>query len=599
MKRVRSGGTKRCAFPVKTAVGCVVIAVTYLPVSHGFEMDFTGRATVALRDIDTEEGSDSQQQVVTGNLTGLGYLWRPWFARASLRLDLSQIENEQESDVLGASKSRDDILSGEGRVNLFHRSRFPTDLFAEVTDSRVETSDPLTVGDINTLRRERYGVTQQYRPPTGGARYAFQYVHDDVVENDGDNEESDEWWVTGGHSVADNSVDYQLRQRDADIFAGGERRDETQQTFNLRHGYHPRGGFSLENAFDRSLDEEVRDGVLTSDLNTSLTSHLSWRPAGSRFSARANLNLLRRENENAVSDSTADTALLSLGFNYDIADSFRVSGDAGASRSRNEGRETDRHFETLALAYDPESIALGSWQYFWGVSTSIGNSGQRDEEDVQSVSAGLRHGVSRLITGASGSVLSVGLSQSISRREDTEGERSQSLTHLATISGTRNREGSIGRLQLSVSDSRTSGLETSDGDVPEDFTDAVQTVSLLGSVNHRTGRHSNWSADVTLGETRVKSDDQEDQFSFGLLSGGYTNNRWLGVRLLRFQSRLEYSVRQSIPDDEGKSDESRAVWDNRINYTIGLLELGARLTITDVDDDLTRTLVVSASRYFF
>lgn len=599
MSRMRSGQNHRTAHRARCALKLAFIVATYHPVANGFEMNYTGRATVTLRDIEGGGGSHSQQQVYTGNITGFGYLWRPWFARTGLKLDLSHVISEQENGADSERTTEDNILSGEGRINFFPSSRFPTTLFADAADSRVETDSLLSVAEITTLRRERYGITQQYRPRSGKSRYGFQYLHSRVDENDGDNEESDEMRVDGTHSFSNNTVNYRLLRRDADIVDVPDQRKETSQSFNLSHIYQPARSFSIENTFDRTRELEQEVGQVTRDNFASLNSFMTWRPTGSKFTGRANLNLLRRESETNAIESLNDTAILSVGFNYEFTDALRMGGDMGRSRTTSNGLDTDRHFENVSLAYSPAPIPLGNWQYFWGTSVGIGNNGGNDTEDVQTANAGLRHGLSRLITNPEGPAVSVNLNQSYTRQQNTRETRINSLTHIATIAATWSEVGNVNRLQLTVSDSRTAGEEADEDDNLVEVDDTVQTLSLVASMNRATSRYASWTADASLGSTRVENESTVDRFTYGLISAGYNNNRWLDKQLLRFQSRIEYSVRESIPDDEDKTDETRLVWDNRVNYTIGLLDLSARLTFSGIDDDRTRTLVLSASRYFY
>lgn len=597
MSRERSGNLVGRAYLELLWDSLFFLLLGFQATAHGFEMDFSGRVTVSLRDIDTESGSDSQQRVSTGSLTGFGYLWRPWFARTSVKLDISHIESEQESAVMGSSRTGDDILSGEGRINLFPSSRFPTEMFADVSDSRVETSNLISVEEIDTLRRERYGVNQQYRPASGGSRYAFQYLHSETEKNDGDEEESDDFWVTGDHRFSNNTVTYRLQRRNGDILAEGKRSQEEQQTVNLRHSYFTQEGLNLESALNQSVEEELESGILSRDRQTTLSSFLTWRPKDSKFTARANVNLLRREDLVANASGLTDSALASAGFSYDFSSALRVSADAGVSHSQSENSESDRHFENLTSSYSPVAIPLGNWRYFWGANIGLGNSGETDKRDVLTASAGIRHGLNRVFSDTQGSSVSVGVNQSYTRQQDSNHSWAYTLTHLGTLSAAWNRKGSLGRVQLSVSDSRTQGVEEEDTG-QQASEDHVQTLSLLASLSRATSRYTTWNIDTSVGATRVAREASDDRFAFGLLSGGYLNNRWFDVMRLRFQSRLEYSVRESIPDEEEKTDETRVVWDNRVNYTVGLLDLSARLTVTGIDGELTRSMVLSATRYF-
>ncbi|GAB4348768.1 MAG: hypothetical protein Kow006_09810 [Gammaproteobacteria bacterium] len=580
-----------------SAAGSVALMLVF-SVAKSSEMDFGGSLALSLRGVESDEGGSSLQRSLTGTLSGVGYLWRPWFARSGMQLSLSKIVTEQDS-LGGEREQSNDLLTGEANLRLFPLSRFPTSLFAQVSDFRVDTSgDLLTAEDVNILQRKGWGIVQQYRPRIGTSHYAFDYRHDETTENDGDWKENDELSINGSHSVTSNSFRYRLRRRDTLSQTQVQVTDESLQNFYFRHNYAADSPLSVENVFDRTKEEEIVDGSMSREDRRSLNSFFNWRPAESPLTLRGNFSVTRRDTQTSGSELQSETALASLGMNYQVSSAFNVSGDIGGSESRDDGSRTRRHFENLAFSYSPESVEAAPWRYSWGAGLGIGNSGESGAENIQSVNGAFRHGLSQLITLDGQRVVSLGLNQGIVQNRDSLHSRTETLTHTVTVAASSSDDDSTGRLQMTASDSRSRGKTVDRDRNVERLDDVVKTLTVNASFSRIASRTSRWTASVGFGITKIDGIDLDDEFRNGSATAGYTNNRWLQVPRLRFESRAEYSVRDSLGEEGESSDESRTVWDNRVDYNIGLLVLRGRLSLTSIDGRTTRSFSLSAIRHF-
>lgn len=576
----------------------VAALMLMMTAARSSEMDFSGRLSLSLRGVENDDGGGSLQRILTGSLTGYGYLWRPWFARAGLQLDLSRVVTEQDN-ITGKQEKSDDLLSGGGTLNLFPLSRFPTNLFANVSDYRVETgNDLLTTEDINVLKRESYGILQQYRPQVGASHYALQYRHDKTTENDGDWQESDEFQVNGSHSITNHSFRYKLRRSDSESRSLVESREETFQNFYFRHNYVADSPLSIENTVDRSKDIDIVNGGLARLDQSSFNSFMNWRPSDSPFSLRGNFSVVRRDNVTQGVELENETAFASIGMVYQASDALNVSADIGRSRTKEQSATVDRHFENVAISFSPESISVDPWRYTWGVGLGLGNSGESGSEDVQSASGAFRHGLSRLVATDSNRSLSIGMNQSLIQNRDSLDSKTETLTHSATFASVSTGNNSTSRIQMTVSDSRSRGENIDRDRAVDPLDEVVKTLSFTANLNRATNRYSRWTTDASLGVTKIERIDLNDEFRYGAASTTYINNYWFQVPRLRFQSGVEYSLRKSLKEEGEPSDETRFVWDNRVDYSIGLLVLRGRFSVTSIDGRNTRTYLLSATRHF-
>jgi hypothetical protein len=580
---------------------CLALVAATAGHATASELFFGGQVSLSHRTTESDMGGDSQQQAVSGTLNGVGYLWRPWFATVGLRLQLSLVDTEADQPGLTATRSTDEqVVSGETRLNLFPRSHFPFTALADVYDARVETDQVgVPLQDIDTLRRERVGFNQQYRAPGGDASYAVDYLHSRQVDRDASRERTDDVRINASHQFDRQSLQYGLSVRGAERQELGLRRTSGLDTLNLRHSYRPAVGFTIENVVDLIRDDEQLEGVDTrDDLYSAFDTSMTWRAARSNWSVRTRLGMQKLESDIGATGLVHETLSASGIVSYDFSRALRFSGDVGVNRTRAEASpQSYHHFQNLTLAYAPAPVPVGAAQYHWGAAGTLGNTDDSDQPSVQNLSLNVRHGLDRILADGRGRTITLSASQSASQFLDSENGRLFTLNHGGSAAVAWNGGDTSSRLQANLGDSRLMG-QGPDSRQNEAIDQTSQTADVLGTHSIRTSRFSALEGDANVGVTRVLDQDEESRFVFATVGAGYSHQHAFAVDRLRIRSRLEYAAYDSRQGAFATESEERLSWDNRLDYTVGLLNMNARRTVTELDGSRTTTTSVGASRSF-
>ncbi len=576
------------------------------------EMALGGQVSTSARTTESDTLRNSQQLTVTSTLDGAGYYWRPWFITGNFRLNLSHSLTHLERDALGErQESTVDFSSGEAYLTAFPRSRFPLQTFVDVLDSRVETdSVGVALDDINTLRRERIGATQQFRPVDGNSNYSVQVVRTHTLENNLNQENSRDVWATASHELREQSLSYRFNVRDTERDELALRRDENHSAATVRHDYHPAFGLAVESAFDVTKDETrsrpriPAAGALAEDIlgireqSGTMSSFLTWRPAESQWTLRANVGAQSRERLSNEFNSQSEARNAAVGANYDVTTALHVTGDMGVTRTRTDNTpEIERRFQDIALEYTPEATPLGPVQYHWSARGSYANTDATNEPSVQSQTASLQHGLSRIAADSEGRTLALSIDQAATQAQDSRGTELLTVNYLGSAAVLWTSPSSTSRAQLNANHSHSTGVQQgADARQPVDLT--VQTVTMLAGRQWQATRYHAFDGDAATGSVLVVDTHKETRSTFSSASAGYTYRQAFRIDQLRFRSRLEYAVRESRLAAGTSEGEERASWDNRLDYTVGLLNLALRRTITLFNGARTTITVVSASRTF-
>ena len=161
-------------------------------------------------------------------------------------------------------------------------------------------------------------------------------------------------------------------------------------------------------------------------------------------------------------------------------------------------------------------------------------------------------------------------------------------------------------LQVSFSNSRT--ISNQDDEPKENRT--YQNFRFQGSVDWRLNRLSNVGGDITLQVQRSSIDMDRDDLQFesdeafrptATASIHYDNQELFRIRRLRFRSRLDLISDAYVPlltEPEEIDDREDLIWDNRLEYRIGRLELSLRGNHTRRREN-NETIVLFEARRFF
>ncbi|RZS58155.1 hypothetical protein [Sphaerotilus mobilis] len=653
---LRAGGVQAAAFAPGPVIGAVDAAAAdalengspgvadpagVAPAGNGIVWGFApvrlgGSVSLDLRRQRLEDGRRNTQGLSYAELQWSTHLWEPWFVQlrggfgALVARDVSrQVDSSTTSTSRGGT--------GHVAVSVFPQSRFPFELRADVSDSRVRGDH---VGSDYRLRR--LIVDQSWRQLNGTDSYAINLEHSTLESLTGT--------LAGVADRVDSLRAQALQQRDDHRFewsgqlSRNQRSDSENRSryanLSARHAWQPVGDVQLDTL---ATWNEVRlhAGLLGNrqDSETDIrqiASFASWRPASDRSDGeplRSPLQLTGSvrlieadtgtDSLNAGLSSRSRTGLraanVALGASRELSPAWRLSGgwsgtrietEAGGSAALTPSTATAAstvQTGNLTLAWAPVGVLLGNaqggaaWRYTPGVSASLGASrssgvvatpsgaapaGRRLTQGLQ-----LNHGLGRDWLGDDGGSLSLQLGQSLGALHDSQVAGTvRALAHTLGLAwqGGLSGEGSTasyGYASASYSDSRTlgggaPGLGSTGG--------RFQLVNL--QLSRRTGlsRHSSWNGNLTAQGSR--SDTQQlDVFTGQTRLGGpgwlpfysgslsYEHLRVADVPRLRYTATLTVNSQafesRSTGDIDALHERVTASVENRLDHSIGQLEL--------------------------
>ena len=530
-----------------------------------------GSLTMDLRRQRLEDGRRNTQGLSYAELQWATHVWEPWFVQlrggfgALVARDVSR-----QSD--GSTTSTSQAGTGNLAVSVFPQSRFPFELRADVSDSRVRGDH---VGSDFRLRR--LIVDQSWRPLNGTDSYALNLEHSTLESLSGS--------LAGSTDRVDSLRAQALQQREAHRYewSGQLSRNQRSDSENRsryanlsgRHAWQPSGDVQLDTL---ATWNEVRlhSGLAGNrqDAETDIrqiASFASWRPVYGRndegirspVQLTGSVRLIEADTGtdslNAGLASRSRTGLraanLALGAARELTPDWRVS--AGWSGTRIETRTSGAAAGTpaassgvqtgnLTLAWTPAGVLLGTpgsalagslagpWRYTPGVSASLGASRSTGLVATPSGSApagrrltqGLQfnHGLGRDWLCEDGGSLSLQLGQSLGALHDSQVDGTvRALAHTLGLSwqGGASGEGSTasyGYASASYSDSRTLGSSGGGGSAGSTG-GRFQLVNLQFSRRTGLSRYSSWNGNLTAQGSRSDT-SQLDVFTGQMRLGG-------------------------------------------------------------------------------
>ncbi len=563
-------------------------------------MGVSGRLGALYRQIIPDEGEDVFQQAYTAELIGQSYVWQPWFGNWVGRLAGSWSMKESSTSVDSL------VLSGGGELNLFHLSRFPFQAFVDIRDSRVDVDDAADPGSEE--RFVRYGIRQSYRPASGRGSVHLNLFRDEREDLlTGDREDGNRLIASGFLQYATHSFNASLLASDTSRSVGNSEQFDWQA--DISHTYTPGPRFSMTTSLGAGANETSSDTDESNSTRGNLGSNFIWRAETLPLSLRGDLSLshLRQEAE-LTADRKEDEARGSLSLLYLPSRHWRFGLDAGV-RQRLGDVEELATFQGLNANYNSPIYPLGGFNYGFGAGVGARNETNSRTEDEQVYSGNLTHNLTR------GWVYDWGLpvNTSLTLGQDLSYEAGGLQGDLGTLSH-RLSYGLYAHgpnhstsLHLSAYDSRNSGRNDL----------VTQSISLNGVHHHRLSRYSEFSLTYNVNYSRQSGSGaepvEEDPFAdedgdersgrgeATTLEAIYRHNRLLRVRNLRFQSRLRGSVNSLLIDDFASSPSAELLWENRLDYRIGKLEVDFRTTWVErpaVENGGTKSLLLSLNRRF-
>jgi len=558
----------------------------------------SGSVSYDLRVAHAREEASSLSQLLTGTVSARTYIYEPWFATASgsLRLSLGRSRSwgherdAQDAFGLGEPQSHaDQFVTGNARLDVFPKSRFPFEVHFERTDSRIDSGLASTLD----FRSQNIGFSQRYRPAVGNWSASAHFDHREQ-SGAGFRHTQD---VLGGdfnthwkhHELALALSESRARQHDTD--------NRTQfRNVVARHNYTPAGPLSVNTTVNWSQTEEQFSGAAT-DLSVMQWSSVGlWRREGMPLTLSGSVRgLLLRD---GVGGRDVGTFGLTLGAGYDVSDNLRVTANGSALMTRIDGNASQSATGSVGASWQGDTVKYDNLSYDWfangsaGAATSSGDTAAGESQTALNAQAGHSLTLSTRLSPQSLLVLSAGqtLSTSINRSSRREaGGGSDSLrTVLHTLAATWTMSGDrrSGYARASYHDS----LELGGGHA------RFQLFNFQLSGNFELDGGRSLAGDITWQRVLQRAGDTVDS-GLGLvvgprvgsvgLSGEITfrQRRLFGMPRLTFTSRLKLA--QDVLKQPGSFatvlDRETKLWENRLDWQVGRLETQLMLRISEVD----------------
>ncbi len=546
-------------------------------------VSYNGELRADFRFNEPEGGESSLQQLRTAQLNASSYVWRPWFATLNGNFALTQSVTEAQQDSEGL------FASGGGSFRLFPVSRFPFESFVSFTDSRTEFADPLgpQVSDFQTLR---FGARQDYRPISGRSSYTARVERIVQTDDIGSDDTTDLFQLATNQNFEtqrfnlDLNIDRTEReQQDSDTL---------NKILNGRHNYRPNDSLSVEtfaNVTDLIQENPFQETRFTrADVN----SFAIWRSRDRPLTVDANARLVATRDEVGANSSEFFSELLRVGARYDLSERLRLSGNVSGALEQGEA-ETVSTTQDATATYQSADLPLRGFSYNWSTSGTVSNSTETGRDATQRLSWSAGHGLSRVVPFAGSAVLTGSLNQNVSSFHDTDEGSEQNLNHNGTVSVTRSGSSGSSSLTLILSDSRIFGREVESGSAISTF----QSATLQGTHFQNLSRFSSWNASLNFQGNRF-SNGSSETFTSSSVTLSYNNSRVFGVRRLRFESTFESSANSLDFVSQDEEDSPELSWDNRLDYTIGLLDIRLRGTVVDRAGQQDVTVFLTIRRLF-
>lgn len=548
-------------------------------------IDYSGKLRSGHRLSVNEAGTDSLQNTFSGQLNTKSHVWRPWFGTWDIGANATHVLTESDVD------SETSLFGGDGRVQLFPRSRIPFTAFANVQDSRIDL-DTETVGSPDT-RISRFGAMQQVRSRTGLTDASINVERNvfDVLNGDERDQTNDILRFRAKTRGTKNRVSADFNLLNSDRVND----DELSWDAIGRHGFKSDDRLSIDSSVRASrsngrLDDSEEQAKLT---RIALDSFGLWRAPESPLQITGKLNV-RTELEHfheRFSDAYQTGSAL-IGARYPLTDALRLSGELGYQSRGDQGDIAHGVREVAAVAYAPESIEIQRFDYSYSANLTGRNDNFTNEKSNQSLQGFARHGVRRSSPVEVGKPLYLGidLDQSLGGIGDTEGRDQVDLTHRVT--------GSLGRRTAKASTQvRGSFLDTRrlNGEMANS-----QTVNVTASHNQAISRRSDWSVTMTVSAIRSGRGGSNDRWGnspFFDLDAEYRNRHLFGLQRLTYRSTLRFDSNGVEPFTLGAGGV-RLSWENRFDYFIGLVNLQLRIINVNPGSKAINSFFLLVSRSF-
>ncbi len=544
--------------------------------------------------------TESERMQLVGSVNAGGYVWQPWFATTSAALSLGLTNTETST-----SSTDSNTVAGTFSFGVFPFSRFPFSLNYSRSDSRTASFSDLTQLSGNVYHQlSRLSLRQMYSSRGGSLSTLWYYrSHFSGVQT---SSLTETYGLTYQAHSAPNTVSLTANYSTSENSENSARPKSL--VLALNHIYTPHPETGVTNLLTYLATDS---GVAVSKSKSNVTqgsSSFYWRPEHRALSMSGGVRASKSGSSGGSGRRSLDS---NIGVNYRITRraNMRAGLTVGTAESKKSRSLTSS--QSLGISYSSHRYPLGAgFDWVWTTSGSAGNSMSRTDSSgnsssrtdlsrgkkgkkttsTRSFGGGLTHSIVGQWALGRAASLNTGFSQGFSvSKSSSVGEISKTFNNSFNISSNyRARRGATyGSFQMS--DSRAMGereavFQRAAANLSQDL-----TLSRLSAIS------GNVALDVNRQESRLISGKTEKGYrrhaNFGL---NYRNQRPFGIYNLRFQSR--FSASKEIGTD---IPSRRLDWDNRFQYSLGLLSMTASFRVTQNGEGIpVKSLYFQATRSF-
>ena len=547
-----------------------------------------------------ESADDRVEHIGSLQLNTAGYIHEPWLAtlEAGVGMYLRRSDTER-------NDSENNSLLGHGSLRLFPQSPFPTERFAAKSDSRTDT-------DLSSLvaQQTRYGINQFYSTE-GGVSMLVGYEHSDTsnISTDAASGEkiredvSDLFKARLNYAFGAHAVNFNARAIRTDIVNSI---DFTESVFStLRHSYSPSSMFSSEDMLTYNRNE-IRSEVGQTEFDTlQFNSFGFWRPRTKRpLRINGTIRAATRESESLASMTETQTVTATAGATYEWPPRWVFNANVGITEAETDDNTSSSNFQALRGSFSSRSHKLFDLDATWFTDVNLRNTVQ-DDESLQEAGGSLGYSLNKSVIAENSHTYSFGASQNINTTVDSEDLTiARLLTTLnATWSRRRVRSNSMARFSLSDNRVEASGVDgdTLDGE--------FQLVNLQASFDNKLSTTSSFRANATLQISRTYKPAVEglidesngDWRPTATIDLTYSKLGLFQVPRLSFYSTFRHVSNTYIPLADNPDEEQAArednIWENRLEYSVGLLRLRAISRLQEIRGKKQNYFLFQARRY--
>lgn len=542
---------------------------------------------------ETIDSREYTMQTLATKLNASTFIWQPWFAQISGGLGLtSSTTNTTEGN--GASE----FATGNASLSLLPASRFPFEMHYDRSDNKLDTG--LSAVDPS-YRTTRYGLSQRYRTLSGNTQYMVGYDRNMWESALYSTDQQDLLHLEMTHSQARHAF-----QINGDITNNERQQTNESSSINtvvIRHSYIPDTTLSVENLGNYSRTHYRLTQGESDFRYQQLSSSAFWHPAEQALTVTGSMRLYGLTSgpySNSAPPAEMRSVSANLGAFYELSRNTRLNSSVNVSRNETNGDLTDASNQSVGYSFQSDESSLGTFRYTRFSSATASNR-INPVDSGQHYALQLGHNVNRNSSLGAGT-MGLNFSQAASGDADSINPNTLRLNHSGAISWSHVDGGSNTYLRLSASDSRSI-------DGTGDF---FQLINLQASQNESLSRYSSLSGNLTMQAVRQQTSVAQiaspnipnipvTTYATSSADLSYRHQRAFGVPRLSFVSELRIYADLPVPGlTVGPQQQDSRSWENRLDYSIGRLQLRASARVSEIRNSSTRQtlLMFSMNRPF-